>query len=285
MARRLILGVLMTLLGVSALALAQTEMTMAEYEAKIAECRGRQRAADSTRAVAEQRTAELQQEVGDLQAKVVETNHQVLELVNADSAGTREYVSQLDAIVQQLRAMRQLGPNQIVDAREAGDIDRIEGQLNELKQNLLASLPESQQRIVAAERLIGELRNVQRPAPVIRRDQYVVENGDYLWRIAKKPTIYGDPLAWVKLYSANQDLVGENPNMIYPDWVIGVPRNQAPGTYWVQSGDNLSGIADQVYGDRTMWTTVWRANRDLITNVGGDEYTVYPHMVLDVPQQ
>lgn len=285
MARRLILSVLMTLLGVSALALAQTEMTMADYEAQLAECRGRQRAADSTRMVAEQRTSELQQEIGNIQAKVVETNHQVLELVNADSASTREYVSKLDAIIQQLRAIRQLSPNQIVDAREAGDIDGIEGQLNELKQNLLASLPESQQRVVAAERLIGELRNVQRPAPVIRRDQYVVERGDYLWRIAKKPTIYGNPLEWVKLYSANQDLVGENPNMIYPDWVIGVPRNQAPGTHWVQPGDNLSDIATQVYGDRTMWTTVWRANRDLITNVGGDEYTIYPHMVLDVPQQ
>lgn len=286
MARRLILGVLTALLGISVTAMAQnTEMTMKEYEAALAECRDRQRTADAERQEVEQRIADLRQQNAEILEQIATIEAEVLELVNADSTALRAYQAELDDILQQLRAMRQLSPNQIVDAREAGEIDQIEARLNELKKNLMAALPESQQKIATAERLIEELRNVQRPIPAVRRDQYTVVRGDHLWRIANRPTIYGNPYEWVKLYSANQDLVGDDPNLIYPDWVLGVPRNQAPGTHWVSKGESLHSISKKVYGDASRWTELYRANRDLIERTGGDEFTIYPHMILDVPQR
>lgn len=286
MARRLILSVLVTLLGTSALVNAQSsEMTMVEYQARLAECRARQAFADSAAQVVNDRIAQLRDEIQGIQDnQIARINKEVLDLINADSAAVQAYTAELDAIVQQLRAMRQLSPDQIVDAREAGEIDAIAERLDGLRTSRIAALPESQQRIRAADQLIDELRNVQRPVPVARRDQYTVTRGDHLWRIAGRPTVYGNPYEWVKIYSANQDLVGENPNLIYPDWVLGIPRNQAPGTYWVESGDNLAGVAKKVYGDASQWTKIWNANQDLITTVGGDQTIIYPHMVLSIPQ-
>jgi 5'-nucleotidase len=42
------------------------------------------------------------------------------------------------------------------------------------------------------------------------------------------------------------------------------PSPEAGQTYTVQSGDTLLSIAQQVYGDATLWRTIYDANRDTI---------------------
>jgi nucleoid-associated protein YgaU len=286
MARRLMLVVLTALLGLSAIAMAQArrEMTLQEYEAQLQECQERKREADAAREAIEQQVEQKAAEAAVIDSQVLAINHQIMEMLGSDSAAAGEYRNALNGLEQQLKSLRQLPPGQIVDAREAGELDRIEEQLRELKTNLLAALPESQAKIQAIERLLAELRGVQRPIPPVRTDIYTVVRGDHLWKIARRPSMYSDPFAWVRLYSANQDMI-EDPNLIYPDWVINVPRNQAPGTYWVQQGDNLSDIAGSQLGDPSMWAGVYRENKDLIERLGGDEVTIYPHMILNVPQQ
>jgi len=287
MARQLIVIVLTALLGLSAVAMAQAkrEMTMQEYQTRLQTCQQRKRVADSTRAVVERQVADRRAEIARVDSEVAAINRQVLEAVGADSTTLKNYIGQLDAIIQRLQAIRQLPAGQIVDAREAGEFDRIQRELDALKGSPIAALPEIKAKIDAAERLLAELRTVQRPIPPVRRDQYTVVRGDYLWKIAKKPDTYADPYAWVRLYTANKDMI-RDPNLIYPNWVIGVPRNQAPGTYWVERGDYLRKIAARpdVYGDPTQWTKLYRANRDVIEVLGGDEHTIYPHMILNVPK-
>jgi len=289
MARRLTFIVLTALLGLAAIALAQAkrEMTMQEYEARLQACQARQRTADSTRVAVENQIQQRRTEIAGIDSQVAAINKEVMSAVGAqDSSAMRNYLARLDSILQRLQTIRQLPANQIVDAREAGELDRIEADLTALKGNRMSSLPEAKAKITAAERLLAELRAVQRPIPPVRRDQYTVLRGDYLWKIAKKPDIYADPYAWVRLYTANKDMI-RDPNLIYPNWVIGVPRNQAPGTYWVLSGDFLRKIAARpdVYGDPTQWTKLYRANRDVIEVLGGDQNTIYPHMILNVPQK
>jgi len=285
MTRTLFAVALGVLLGVYAMAVAQTapQMTMQQYEARLRECQNRQRAADSTRAVVEQQIAQKRAELSSLDEQIASTNRQVLEAVAADSAAIRAYLGQLDAIIQQLQAMRQLPADQIVDARERGDLDTIANQLAQLKTNRIAALPEAKAKIQTADQMIAELRAVQRPVPEVRRDQYTVVRGDYLWKIAKKPEIYGDPYTWVRLYTANKDRI-RNPDLIYPNWVLGVPRNQAPGTYWVKRGDRMRTIAQEVYGDPSQWTKIYRANRDVIEAVSGGRRVIYPNMILTIPQ-
>jgi len=50
--------------------------------------------------------------------------------------------------------------------------------------------------------------------------------------------------------------------------VPAVPAQTAetPGTYTVQKGDGLMGIARRFYGDASMWRGIYEANRDRISN-------------------
>lgn len=50
-------------------------------------------------------------------------------------------------------------------------------------------------------------------------------------------------------------------------------------TYTVRSGDTLSGIARQFYGDSSKWTTIFNANRNKIKNAN----LIYPGQVLTIP--
>lgn len=50
---------------------------------------------------------------------------------------------------------------------------------------------------------------------------YIVVSGDCLWNIAKK--FYGDGSKYTVIYNANKDVVGSNPNMIYPGQILTIP--------------------------------------------------------------
>jgi len=290
MARRLTLIMLTVLLGLSTVAVAQArrDMTMQEYQTRLRECQDRQHRADSLRAAAEQRLTQLQQDMNAVDQQIAQTDRQIMDLVAADSAAIQDYMNRLSALEQRTRALRQLSPNQIVDARERGELDSIQTQLSRLKTNRMAALPEAQAKIQSIDRMLAEMRATQRTAEAAttRRDQYTVVRGDNLWNISKKPTIYADPFAWVRLYGANRDRI-RNPNLIYPNWVLGVPRSVEPGTYWVKRGESLRSIAarSDVYGDPSQWTRLYRTNRDMIQRVGGSQRIIYPNMILDVPQR
>ncbi len=54
-------------------------------------------------------------------------------------------------------------------------------------------------------------------------DLYVVKEGDTLWSIAGRDDVYGDPMQWEMLYTANRDVI-DNPHLIYPGQILIVPR-------------------------------------------------------------
>ncbi|MCM1262132.1 MAG: LysM peptidoglycan-binding domain-containing protein [Butyrivibrio sp.] len=51
-------------------------------------------------------------------------------------------------------------------------------------------------------------------------DDYVVNSGDYLKKIAKQ--VYGDEAKWELIYEANKDII-KNPNLIYKGQVLTIP--------------------------------------------------------------
>ena len=51
---------------------------------------------------------------------------------------------------------------------------------------------------------------------------YTVASGDSLSKIAQR--YYGDAQQWRKIYEANRELIGENPDMIQPGQKLRVPR-------------------------------------------------------------
>jgi nucleoid-associated protein YgaU len=52
--------------------------------------------------------------------------------------------------------------------------------------------------------------------------KYTVQKGDWLSKIALRA--YGDMFAWEKIYKANRDIIGPNPNIIKPGQVLTIPE-------------------------------------------------------------
>jgi len=50
---------------------------------------------------------------------------------------------------------------------------------------------------------------------------YTVKRGDTLWGIAKR--FLGDGSRWKEIYNANVNVIGKNPNLIYPGQVLRIP--------------------------------------------------------------
>ena len=55
-------------------------------------------------------------------------------------------------------------------------------------------------------------------------EEYLVAKGDYLVKIAGNADVMGDPGSWTKLYEKNKDILGEDPNLIFPYTVLVVPK-------------------------------------------------------------
>ncbi|MGZ5244343.1 MAG: LysM peptidoglycan-binding domain-containing protein [Bacteroidia bacterium] len=53
-------------------------------------------------------------------------------------------------------------------------------------------------------------------------DTYTVKSGDSLSKIAKQ--YYGDAQQWKKIYEANKDVIGSNPDLIQPGQTYKIPR-------------------------------------------------------------
>lgn len=62
------------------------------------------------------------------------------------------------------------------------------------------------------------------PPPPARPGSYTVTDGETLWTIAARPSIYHDPLLWPLLYKANRDQI-KDPRQIYPGQVLTIPRH------------------------------------------------------------
>lgn len=62
----------------------------------------------------------------------------------------------------------------------------------------------------------------ERPASdTTQATSYTVVRGDSLWRIAKQ--VYGNGAQYPKIYDANRDVIGKNPNLIYPGQRLVIP--------------------------------------------------------------
>lgn len=112
---------------------------------------------------------------------------------------------------------------------------------------------------------------------------YIVQRGDTLSSIAHK--IYGDAALWNELAATNGI---SNANTIYPGDPIKFASNAyskdfeatydniAKNTITVQSGDTLSSIAQQVFGDSGEWKVLYTMNKSEIA----DPNTISPNQVL-----
>lgn len=69
---------------------------------------------------------------------------------------------------------------------------------------------------------VTETRSTETSPEPLNPETYTVVKGDCLWNIAKK--YYGDGSKYTIIYNENKNVVGGNPNLIYPGQVLTIPN-------------------------------------------------------------
>lgn len=278
--RTLCAGSLVALFGVlmvtDAAFAQEKQMTMDEYKAELQQWADREAAAKDEIAKLDADIASLKSQIAEVEGQISDVWAQIYAAIGVSEEDVNAYRQELDGIERDLNALGALSPEDLFKRRN--EIDEIEAKLAEMKKNRIYALSEMRDRIAGLEGKIAQLRAKM---PKGMYDEYTVIRGDYLWRISKKSDIYGDPFQWVRLYSYNSDMI-KDPDLIYPDQVLKVHRENGPNEYLVARGDNLYKIAGSmdVMGDPTKWRSLYEANQ---TVIGDEPSLIYPYQVLKVP--
>lgn len=250
------------------------KMSMDEYKAELAKWQKCE--ADNKAKIAEEEAqiATLKGEIAALDQQIETTWNEIYALLGTDKNGYQEYLGNLKGLENELNGFVALSPEDIYTRK--GELQGFKDRLAALKKDKKSLTTEAQGLISRIENLIAQAEEKGKPAAA---GMYEVVRGDYLWKIAKKPDIYGDPYAWIKIYTYNRDQIND-PNLIYPKQVFRIARMPGPDEYWVARGEFLSGIAGKLLGSTFKWQRLYEANKSVID----DPNLIYPHMVLKVPQ-
>ncbi|MBN1465027.1 LysM peptidoglycan-binding domain-containing protein [candidate division KSB1 bacterium] len=267
----------LVLLGAS-LSFAQDKMTMEEYEKQLAEWQQRLDAADKGKVDCGTANEALTSEMDAVQAETEKVWAAILEEIGTDQAGVDAFRKDLEALNARCDGLLALTPEELFKKRD--EVQAIETELAAAKGNRIAALTAMQDLIATIE---GKLTQIKNKMPKAVYDEYTVVVGDYLWKISGKDQIYGDPTHWMRIYSYNLDQI-DDPDLIYPDWVLKIQREVGADEYLVAKGDYLQKIAQnpQVLGDPSSWTKIYEKNKRI---VGDDPNLIFPHTVLVIPTE
>jgi len=89
-------------------------------------------------------------------------------------------------------------------------------------------------------------------------NDYVVQPGDNLWSISV--ATYGTGYNWSKVYEANKEVLGANPNQIEKGTKIALPMIAQPTVYTTVKGDHLWSIAIKQCNDGYAWSKIASTN-------------------------
>ena len=116
--------------------------------------------------------------------------------------------------------------------------------------------------------------------------KYMIQPNDYLTKIALQE--YGVVTMWRDIWDWNVEVVGDDPDLIYPFEELSLKKDAADVTgdtvceyesYTVQKGDNLWSISKKLYGNSYAWIVLLRDNMETL---GNDYNSITAGMVLKV---
>jgi nucleoid-associated protein YgaU len=251
------------------------EMTMEQYEAQLADWQKREADAQAAIEQCESEISSLKQEISSVNDQSSSVWNEIYALVGTDESGVAAYRNQLNGLQSEIDGLNALSPEELFKAR--ADLEAAESRLNSMKESKVYALTEMQNKVADIEGQIARLRDKM---PKAIYDEYTVVRGDYLWKIARKGDVYGDPFQWIRIYSYNRDQI-DDPDMIFPNQVFKIQREVGPDEYLVKRGDYLYRISGDNMGDPSQWTKVFEQNRNVI---GDDPNMIYPYQVLKIGQ-
>ncbi len=252
------------------------KIKMDDYKTMMAGYQQREAAAKAKLDQCNSDKAALQSDIAAMEQNIKNEWDEIYRMVDSDAAGVEAYRQALNQLESQVDGLSSVSPEELFQKRD--EIKDIDSKLEVHKSNKIYALSEMQDKVATIE---GKLTRVKNRMPKSVYDDYNVVNGDYLWKISKKSEIYDDPMQWMKIYTYNHDMI-KNPDLIYPDWVLKIPRKVGPNEYIVVKGEFLSKIAanPDVLGNLADWTKLYEANKEIIS----DPNTIYPHQILVIPR-
>lgn len=256
---------------------AQDKMTMAEYNAQLQQWQERERVAKEEIANCDQKIAQHRTDISSAESETDQVWANIYSTIGVTEAEVNAFRQELNDLDSQLNSLAALSPEDLFKRRK--ELDTIEERLMEMKESRITALTEMTNKIASMEGKIAQLRAKM---PRGLWDDYTVIRGDYLWRIARKPDVYGDPMQWIRIYSYNTDQI-KDPDLIYPEQIFKIQKENSDDEYLVSRGDNLSRIAGnmEIMGDPTKWRELYEANQ---TAIGEDPSLIYPYQVLKIPR-
>lgn len=114
----------------------------------------------------------------------------------------------------------------------------------------------------------------------------MIQPNDYLTKIAIKE--YGVVTMWRNIWDWNMDVIGDNPDLIYPFEELSLKKDASQvvekdvceyEAYTVKEGENLWCISNKVYGNSYAWIVILRDNLDVL---GNDYNNITPGMLLRI---
>ena len=270
--------VCLLLLFVSVEAFAQEErMKMDEYKAKLAEYQAEQTETTGDIDKTQAEIDELNKQIDDTQGEIDATWAEIYALLGTDKAGVDSYRSELGMIESEIDGLASLTPEELWTHKD--DIKALEKRIAMARESNLSYLSEMEAKLAELD---GKIAGLKSRMPANPYDDYTVMKGDYLWKIAKKDDIYGNPFQWIRIYTTNKDQI-KDPDLIFPEQIFKIYRGVGDNEYLVAKGDFLAKIAgmSKVFGDPTKWTKLYEANKDIIS----DQNMIYPYQVLTIPAE
>ena len=270
--------VLLLMFAVSAAAQEEGEkLEMEQYNEQLAEWQQRETEAKEQIEQLNTDIDNLNQQITDTDSEIEQTWQDIYDMLGTNEAGVNMFREKLEDIDKKIDGLDALTPEELFRKRD--EVEQVEKELAAAKESKIALLTEMENMI---EKLDGKLAALKSRIPANIFDQYTVVKGDYLWKIAKKPDIYDNPLQWIRIYNVNKDQI-DDPDLIYADQIFNIARGVAKNEHLVKKGEFLYKIAGmaEVFDDPTKWTEIYEANKDVIENPS----VIYPYQVLVIPNK
>jgi nucleoid-associated protein YgaU len=269
----------MALLLTSGFVMAQSydyeNMEMETYKAELAKWQQREAQASAGAEKEQVMIDSLKALLGDLDKQTADVYDQMYAAMGTDKAGYEAFKNgELKNLLNDVTAFAAMSPEEIY--KRQNELDGFEERLAALEKDPRSATTENQNTLQQIRNQISLAKNKMSN---IAAGMYTVQRGDYLWKIARKSEVYGDPYAWLRIYESNKDKI-KDPNLIYTDQVFSIPRIVGGNEYLVARGETLSSIAAQgnVYGSPFQWMKLYNANKDKIE----DPNYILPYQVLQI---
>lgn len=304
---RFLIVLMVALVLLPTLVFAQTKMSYQQYQTQLEQFKQREAAAKQKISDLNVETANLQTQLDQLDTEIGEVWQDIYKDLGIQPVALRGFADELDAIGAALDGYEAMTPDDLKRNRAGLDalqsridkaskdraamlsrymtiINKLNTRVADLKSGkvkpkpTMASTPAASTSTGPAMASTPKSREMAGGAPSNKGVMYTVIRGDYLWKIAAMKKHYGDGMKWMRIYSVNRDQI-KNPDRIYPKQVFYIPFEVQANQVLVKKGQNLSSLADELYGDPFQWRKLYEANKGLIT----DPTTIYPEMILTVP--